>query len=200
MTEWRNAALRLLFMPSKLLTEISLGSTSISVFETSIGADCNTFVATDTFEMKRLRMSVPQKFDLFVGLFCAGQNAAVIICFLFAHVDMPDSFTKSSDRLNLTAKYGLLRAMWAFDVHRLMPRDFGPPSNSFPGMPRLRCVATICRACSLPLAGSYPFPRLSPLHTYNWPAKKRHATPGNILKKFSCDGARMVVGCLSSSL
>ncbi len=184
MTECRNAALRLLFMPSKLLTEISLGSTSISVFETSIGADCNTFVATDTFEMKRL----------------AGQNAAVIICFLFAHVDMPDSFTKSSDRLNLTAKYGLLRAMWAFDVHRLMPRDFGPPSNSFPGMPRLRCVATICRACSLPLAGSYPFPRLSPLHTYNWPAKKRHATPGNILKKFSCDGARMVVGCLSSSL
>jgi hypothetical protein len=33
MTECRNAALRLLFMPSKLLAEISLGSTSISVFE-----------------------------------------------------------------------------------------------------------------------------------------------------------------------
>lgn len=27
-----------------------------------------------------------------VGLFCAGQDAAVIICSLFAHIDMPDSF------------------------------------------------------------------------------------------------------------
>ena len=38
MTECRNAALRLLFMPSKLLAEISLGSTSISVFEILLSA------------------------------------------------------------------------------------------------------------------------------------------------------------------
>lgn len=64
MTECRNAALRLLFMPGKRLAE----STSISVFETSVGAGCDTFVATDTFEMKRLRVSVPQEFDLGDGL------------------------------------------------------------------------------------------------------------------------------------
>ena len=64
MTECRNAALRLLFMPGKRLAE----STSISVFETSVGARCDTFVATDTFEMKRLRVSVPQEFDFGDGL------------------------------------------------------------------------------------------------------------------------------------
>ena len=68
MTECRNAALRLLFMPGKLLAEISLGSTSISVFETSVGARCDTFVATDTSEIKRFGVSVPQKFDFGDGL------------------------------------------------------------------------------------------------------------------------------------
>ena len=29
-----------------------------------------------------------------VGLFCAGQDAVVIICALFAHLNMPDSFTE----------------------------------------------------------------------------------------------------------
>ena len=45
-----------------------IGRTSISVFETSVGAGGDTFVATDTFEMKRLLVSVPQEFDFGDGL------------------------------------------------------------------------------------------------------------------------------------